>query len=67
MSYLGGNPDLSFILIILSSYESMYSWVYVSIAVYFKEKVLWLKMRIAFVYGYKSKYLDCSLVPCKYT
>lgn len=56
----GLNTPLSLIFNILCRHESLPSPTGV-------KTLPWLSPRVAFVYGYKHIYLDCSLVPCQFS
>lgn len=57
MPCLGMSTQQSWNLGTLSSYESILTVIYCI------DKLLWPRLRVAFVYGHKHKYLESSLMP----
>lgn len=57
MPCLGMSMQQSWNLGTLSSYESILTVIYCI------DKLLWSRLRVAFVYGHKHKYLESSLMP----
>lgn len=60
LSCLGLSIWVSLILCTLSSYESAFT------ALHFREKLLQLRIKVAFVYRYRQKYLEDSLTLSSY-
>lgn len=59
---LGLNTQLSLVFNVLCRHESLQSPTLTGV-----KTLPWLSPRVAFVYGYKHIYLDCSLVPCQFS